>query len=70
MTFYVYKKPFYLNSFNDNFHGAGESTTDLTVAGGVAVLWYKKMLAAICGEWDKWVQQLPFLYNPGLHVTG
>ena len=39
-----------LNSFIDNFHGAGESTTDLSmgivrgrIAGGVAVLWHKKL---------------------------
>ena len=36
-----------LNSFNDKFHGAGESTTDLSmgivrgrIAGGVAVPWH------------------------------
>ena len=35
-----------LNCFNDNFHGAGESTTDLSlgivrgrIAAGVAILW-------------------------------
>ncbi len=39
-----------LNSFNDNFHRAGESTTDLSlgivrgrIAGGVAILWQKKL---------------------------
>ena len=39
-----------LNSLNDNFHGAGESTVDLTmnivrgrIAGGVAILWHKKL---------------------------
>ena len=39
-----------LNSFNDTFHGAGESTTDLSmgivrgrIAGGVAVLWHNKL---------------------------
>ncbi len=39
-----------LNSFHDNFHGAGESMTDLTlgivrgrIAGGVAILWHKKL---------------------------
>ena len=39
-----------LNYFNDNFHGAGESTADLTmgivrgrIAGGVAILWHKKL---------------------------
>ena len=39
-----------LNSFNDNFHGAGESTTDLSlglvkgrIAGGVAILWHKNL---------------------------
>lgn len=26
-------------------------------------------LAAIRNVWDKWVQQLPLLYNPGPHVT-
>ena len=38
-----------LNSMNDNFHGAGESTTDLSqhilrgrIPGGVAILWHKK----------------------------
>ena len=43
-----------LNSFNDNFHGAGESTTDLSrgivrgrIAGGVAILWHKKLDAVI-----------------------
>lgn len=39
-----------LNSFNDSFHGAGESTADFTmgvvrgrIAGGVAILWHKKL---------------------------
>lgn len=39
-----------LNSINDNFHGAGESTTDLSlgikrgrIPGGVAILWNKKL---------------------------
>lgn len=39
-----------LNSLNDNFHGAGESTTDLSmgivrgrIPGGVAILWNKKL---------------------------
>ena len=43
-----------LNSFNDNFHGAGESTTDLTmgivrgrIPGGVAILWHKEMDSVI-----------------------
>lgn len=43
-----------LNSLNDNFHGAGESTTDLSlgivrgrIAGGVAILWHKKLDAVI-----------------------
>lgn len=38
-----------LNSLNDNFNGAGESTTDLgmglikgRISGGVAILWKKK----------------------------
>ena len=38
-----------LNSVNSNFHGAGESTTDLSlglvqgrIPGGVAILWHKK----------------------------
>ena len=26
-------------------------------------------LAAIRDVWDEWVQRLPFLYNPGPHVT-
>ena len=39
-----------LNCLNDNFHGAGESTTDLSmgivrgrIPGGVAILWNKKL---------------------------
>lgn len=43
-----------LNSFNDNFHGAGESTVDFTrgivrgwIAGGVAILWHKKLDSVI-----------------------
>ena len=43
-----------LNCFNDNFHGAGESTTDLSlgivrgrIAGGVAILWHKKLDSVI-----------------------
>ncbi len=42
------------NSFNDNFHGAGTSTTDLTmgivrgrISGGVATLWHKKLDSVI-----------------------
>ena len=38
-----------LNTVNDNFHGAGESTTDLSmgilrgrIPGGVAIFWHKK----------------------------
>ena len=38
------------NYFSDNFHGAGESTTDLSmgivrgrIAGGVAIIWHKKL---------------------------
>lgn len=43
-----------LNSFNDIFHGAGESTVDLTmgivrgrIAGCVAILWHKKLDSVI-----------------------
>ena len=43
-----------LNCFNANFHGAGESTTDLTlgivrgrIPGGVAILWHKKLDSVI-----------------------
>ena len=44
----------HLNMFHDNFHGAGESTTDLTmgivrgrIAGGVAILWNRKLDSVI-----------------------
>lgn len=43
-----------LNSFNDSFHGSGESTVDLTmgivrgrISGGVAILWHKKLDSVI-----------------------
>lgn len=43
-----------LNSISDSFHGAGESTTDLSlgikrgrIPGGVAILWNKKLDSAI-----------------------
>ena len=43
-----------LNSFCDGSHGAGESTTDLSmgivkerIAGGVAILWHKKLDSVI-----------------------
>lgn len=43
-----------LNSFNADFHGVGESTTDLSmgivrgrIAGGVAILWHKKLDSVI-----------------------
>lgn len=43
-----------LNSFNDNFHRAGTSTTVLTmvvvrgqIAGGVATLWHKRLDSVI-----------------------
>ena len=43
-----------MNSLHDNFHGAGESTTDLShgivrgkIPGGVAILWHKKLDSVI-----------------------
>ena len=43
-----------LNSFNGSFHGAGESTTDLSlgivrgrIAGGVAIVWHEKLDSVI-----------------------
>ena len=52
-----------LNSLNDNFHGAGESTTDFgmgivrgRISGGVAILWNKNLDSSInvvrlCANW-------------------
>ena len=46
-----------LNSLNDNFHGAGESSTDPSlvivrgrIAGGVAIPWHKKLDAVKCHQ--------------------
>ena len=46
-----------LNVLNKDFHGAGESTTDLStkivrgrIPGGVAILWNKKYDPSVCVE--------------------
>ena len=71
-TFLAKQDLYKLNSVNNDFHGAGESTTDLSmgivrgrIPGGVAILWHKKydpLISVIRLEMD-WCIAIKVVHN-------